>query len=325
MLYLVAASMPTLEQSKMASMEIDKPPEEEKEETKEPKKEEVIRNVGEVILAYHLGLLYEAKILETKSVTDSEGGSTTVYRVHFEGWRKSWDAEVPADKVLEHSDENLRLAHDLLQRVQKRAAPNSDSKDEDGKKKNGKDSGKEGDDDPANASIESLFVIPAPLKRQLVDDWEFVTKEHKLVELPQQNCAENILEAWLQAKMKSRAGCDRASKEVAQGLQEYFDAALPVFLLYRFERPQYDTLFNQGGKGTSQRPSHTYGAEHLLRLMVKLPSMLEASGLERPVIKQIAEKVNEFMRFLQKNGRDCFVGEYKNADDAYIAGAQQEA
>lgn len=49
--------------------------------------------------------------------------------------------------------------------------------------------------------------------------------------------------------------------EVLNGLQSYFNRALPAMLLYKQERAQYAEAIPDGSK-----PSLIYGAEHLLRL-----------------------------------------------------------
>ena len=50
-------------------------------------------------------------------------------------------------------------------------------------------------------------------------------------------------------------------EEIMKGLCSYFDKALPVMLLYKTERQQY-----QEACPANVFPSAIYGAEHLLRL-----------------------------------------------------------
>lgn len=49
-------------------------------------------------------------------------------------------------------------------------------------------------------------------------------------------------------------------KEITSGLCSYFDKALPIMLLYKSERQQYEEAVK------AELPSYVYGAEHLLRL-----------------------------------------------------------
>ena len=64
---------------------------------------------------------------------------------------------------------------------------------------------------------------------------------------------------------------------IISGLQVYFDKSLGANLLYRFERPQYAQMRKQyitGPKviiGQEKEMSAIYGAEHLLRMLGKVP------------------------------------------------------
>lgn len=53
--------------------------------------------------------------------------------------------------------------------------------------------------------------------------------------------------------------------EILKGIRCYFDKALPVLLLYKKERRQY-----QEAVVDDISPSTVYGAEHLLRLFGKI-------------------------------------------------------
>lgn len=226
--------------------------------------------------------------------------------------------------------------------------------------------------------LAALFKLPAPLKRQLVDDWEFVTKDHKRVPLPREPNVCSVLTGWLSESAGGGAGAgggglwggggagsgsgsggggvgaggggggagqagggggggsgsgggvscgpagaaDRTSRDVAEGLREYFDAALPTILLYRVERPQYNAVMAAGGRGGSRlRPSKVYGAEHLLRLLVKLPDLLAAEEVEPTVLRAIAERVNDIARFMQKNARLLFCLDYEAVEGGGGGGA----
>ena len=56
-----------------------------------------------------------------------------------------------------------------------------------------------------------------------------------------------------------------------QGLSTYFDKALGMMLLYEEERGEYKEYRAQH---PTVRMSHVYGTPHLLRLLVKLPLLL---------------------------------------------------
>jgi hypothetical protein len=76
-------------------------------------------------------------------------------------------------------------------------------------------------------------------------------------------------------------------KQFALSIIALFDVSLPQFLLYKEERVQYESIAGrqvdcdranatdaQGREGAQKRPSELYGAEHLLRFLVKLPFIL---------------------------------------------------
>ncbi|KAK3344157.1 chromo domain-like protein [Lasiosphaeria hispida] len=65
----------------------------------------------ERVLCFHMEMLYEAKILD---VQPGEGGEGWQYKIHYKGWKSSWDDWVPQDRVRKFTDENKDLASQLL-------------------------------------------------------------------------------------------------------------------------------------------------------------------------------------------------------------------
>ncbi|CAN1815115.1 Protein MRG1 [Linum perenne] len=125
-----------------------------------------------------------------------------------------------------------------------------------------------------NASIDKLgkIQIPSTLKKQLVDDWDFVTQQEKLVKLPRSPTVDDILAKYLEYKSKKEGVMTDSTGEVLKGLRCYFDKALPVMLLYKNERQQYQNAVKE-----DVSPSTIYGAEHLLRLFGMLLDSLSHS------------------------------------------------
>lgn len=111
------------------------------------------------------------------------------------------------------------------------------------------------------------------MKSLLVDDWEEVTKNLKLVPLPSHTSVSLILDEYEQVEKAGRvegsADWDLL-EEVIVGLKEYFNKSLGRVLLYRFERDQYVDIYNRTHAGTGdlagKEMSDVYGGEHLLRL-----------------------------------------------------------
>lgn len=107
------------------------------------------------------------------------------------------------------------------------------------------------------------------------------------------------------AEAKSGGSMRAEWAAMAQGLVVYFDKCLPKILLYRQEREQYDKFAR--GRGP---PSSLYGAEHLLRLLSKLPSLLSLTDLLPDEVKRLQQKIPELYKFLVKNRSDFFLSAY---------------
>lgn len=115
------------------------------------------------------------------------------------------------------------------------------------------------------------IVMPDNLKSLIVDDWERVTKNGSVVNLPAPKPVRQILQDWRDEEEPKRAD-NRIDvdvlDEVISGMLEYFDVMLDRILLYRYERAQYRVFrkqFQESGKG----PVDIYGGEHLIRLFSK--------------------------------------------------------
>ena len=128
-------------------------------------------------------------------------------------------------------------------------------------------------------------------------------------------------------------------KKFANDIVSLVDLVLPLFLLYKEEREQYTTYINERentttdtdvsevtsgqGEKDKRRPCAIYGAEHLIRFFVKLPSIIakitptSESGPSELYILRHADKtrefayhVNELLVYLQKNVKRVFTDNY---------------
>lgn len=189
-----------------------------------------------------------------------------------------------------------------------------EDKPKEGRKKQQDEDGKDTSKVPTDPDVEPAddgndpqvkLAMPFTLKKQLVDDWEMVTREpHQLVPLPRTPSAATILAAFLEQK-KEKSGTSalqlRRFQELMEGIRMYFDKALPLILLYRHEREQYEAMKAQytagaaaGSAGESKdagtgvfKPSEVYGAEHLLRLFVRLPHLLAQTAMSAQEVTQV--------------------------------------
>lgn len=70
-------------------------------------------NKDEKVLCFHHEMLYEAKIMDIEQ--NDEGGYR--YKVHYKGWKSTWDDWVPQDRIRKLNDENRELASQLNQQA----------------------------------------------------------------------------------------------------------------------------------------------------------------------------------------------------------------
>ncbi|XP_057947809.1 protein MRG1 isoform X2 [Malania oleifera] len=263
---------------------------------------------GEKVLAYHGPRIYEAKVQKAEFRKKEWR-----YFVHYLGWNKNWDEWVGMDRLMKHTEENVlkQQALDKKQGADKnpKSGRSTHTKPKSSTVARGKkrktDSGVEKD----NISVEKLvkIQIPSTLRKQLVDDWEFVQQD-KLVKLPRSPNVDDILTKYLEYRSKKDGMMTDSIGEILKGLRYYFDKALSVMLLYKKERQQYHETVTD-----NVSPSTIYGAEHLLRLFVKLPELLAFVNIEEETLVRLQQKLLDFLRFLQKNQSTFFVSAYDSS------------
>ncbi|XP_034486322.1 nuA4 complex subunit EAF3 homolog [Drosophila innubila] len=171
--------------------------------------------------------------------------------------------------------------------------------------------------------LEVKIKIPDELKHYLTDDWYAVVREHKLLELPAKVTVQQITDQYLAHKKSVKS--TSASKEVAindvlDGIIEYFNVMLGSQLLYKFERTQYTDIMQ---KHPDTPLSELYGSFHLLRLFVRLGSMLSYSALDQPAMQTLLAHLHDFLKFLVKNSAMYFsMTNFINVDPEYVRNAQ---
>lgn len=70
--------------------------------------------VDERVFCFHMEMLYEARILD---VQKDENGDGWQYKIHYKGWKNTWDDWVPQDRVRKFNDENRELASQLREQI----------------------------------------------------------------------------------------------------------------------------------------------------------------------------------------------------------------
>ncbi|KAF5325105.1 hypothetical protein D9619_009662 [Psilocybe cf. subviscida] len=157
----------------------------------------------EHVLCYHGPLIYEAKVLKTKTYDEASTTTGVVgphYLVHYKGWKQTWDEWVPAARLLKRNDANLAMQKQLQLTNTAAAAGGSGASKAHNKGPAGGGKGdnlssrtgarKDGggtrgtkrarEEDDNSKRTEMKLVIPEVLKGILVDDWENVTKNQQV-------------------------------------------------------------------------------------------------------------------------------------------------
>uniref|UniRef100_A0A7C9A685 Uncharacterized protein n=1 Tax=Opuntia streptacantha TaxID=393608 RepID=A0A7C9A685_OPUST len=261
--------------------------------------------VGDIVLAKHSGRFYQAKVEKV------EFCNVWRFFIHYRGWKKSWDEWVETDRLMKPTEENLqKVSHDKKQSADVKAGHLSGKRIKNNasmtwlQKKRDHATVKGGKD---NVPVEKLvnISIPPMLKAQLMDDFESINQMGKLVKLPRIPNVNDILEFYRDYRGKKDDVMAASVGEVLSGLLVYFNKALPVMLLYNKERQQYEEATVDNAS-----PSAVYGAEHLLRLFVKLPALLYELNIEEKTLRELQQILQDFLKYLQKNQSAFFLSAY---------------
>ncbi|GBN24697.1 Mortality factor 4-like protein 1 [Araneus ventricosus] len=296
---------------------------------------------GEKVLCFHGPLLYEAKCMKCQIKEKN-----VKYFIHYSGWNKNWDEWVPESRVLKYNDANMQKQKELEAahgKVKKSKAGKSGSKKEPSdrestalppQEKTQKQKNKEAAATAASTSTESQaeiqrkkrtraeqnveteeeytqkleirVKIPDELKHRLVDDWDLVTRQKKLVQLPARVPVETIISDYIKQRVSVKGmtpNKETAIVETTNGIREYFNVMLGKQLLYKFERPQHAELLSENPDMT---PSQIYGAIHLLRLFTKIGGALAYTQLDEDTVSLITSNLYDFQKYMAKSAGSLF-------------------
>ncbi|KAI9661540.1 MAG: Esa1p-associated factor [Trizodia sp. TS-e1964] len=315
----------------------------------------------ERVLCFHHELLYEAKVLEAKLTDPNDRKSASQYKIHYKGWKNTWDDWVPQDRLRKFTDENKELAANLRRDMDalRRPTPKAPAAVTASHKRKpaGSDFSSARGSEERNSSVQASaqprgqkrardfeterqeesysvrptvrLILPDALKALLVDDWENITKNLMLVPIPARVSVNTILDAYYtESKGKYCAGSAEADilEEVVQGTREYFDKCLGRILLYRFERDQYyeaRKLLDLGLNGWGGKgPADLYGAEHLCRLFVAMPELIAQTNMDHQAVTRLRQELADMALWLHVNMRKYFAEGYENASQNYIEQAK---
>jgi len=299
----------------------------------------------EKVLCFHMDMLYEAKIMDVQPAGDKPADGFR-YRVHYKGWKNTWDDWVLVDRIRPLDDEHKELAAQLHAQLRHNMQKNAKVP-----KKNlrpGAADSARGSEERASSAAQGgrggrrtkdweleqeesfhskpMINLPVPdhIQAMLVDDWENVTKNNQLVPLPHDKPVEKIFEDYLNAERQNRPAGSASMdilEEVIAGFREYFEKALSRILLYRFERHQYmemRKLIDSEEDTLHKSVCDIYGAEHLARLIVTLPELLAQTNMDQQSVSRLREEIGKFTIWLGKEAKTYFVSEYETPSQEYV-------
>ncbi|XP_035221502.1 mortality factor 4-like protein 1, partial [Stegodyphus dumicola] len=148
--------------------------------------------------------------------------------------------------------------------------------------------------------LEIKIKIPDELKHWLVDDWDQVTRQKKLVQLPARVNVDTIISDYVKQKLSVKGitpNKETAIVETTNGIREYFNVMLVKQLLYKIEQPQHAELVLENPDSTA---SQLYGAIHLLRLFTKLGGALAYTVLDEDSVNLLTNHLYDFLKYLSK-------------------------
>ncbi|KAI5970617.1 EAF3 [Candida margitis] len=312
---------------------------------------------NQLVYAYHGPLIYEAKIIKMKNAKDSfilngdlqqetleqnhkfsakKWDNVTCYLLHYQGWNSKWDEWVGIDRILEINDENKFKKQELEQLTKKKRVKRESStgptesaskNNNNGNKKTKLNSAGSSSSSSSNnstsqskatkKSISINLSFPPELKYLLVNDWQYITKDKKLVDLPSQQSVSTILQdykIWRSKNLQShQLG---VLTEILHGLEIYFDRSVSLLLLYKYENLQYLDLLKNNTITQEHSQAKVYGVEHLLRLLVSLPGLISQTTMDALSTNVLVSEVEELLKFLKDRMSD-YQNEYVYTSPQY--------
>lgn len=294
-------------------------------------KNPLMLEIEERVLCFHGPVIYEAKVLDIQQM-DNE----FKYFVHYFGWNKNWDEWVPKHRILYLNQQNLNLQKELNLKFLKPKKNKSYKKVKNDSKEwnesvvktvdksvnngnNGRTVETISQSVPEYVETEESFLskveikikIPEKLSLFLFNDWELITKQKKLFELPAKVSIDSIVDNYLKYKMSTKHMPNKENIiiEFVDEIKQYFEAMIGCQLLFRFERNQYQKLFNQIN-GTGITMTSIYGFIHLLRLFTKFGHFLAFTQLNDISIQLVVTQINDFLKWLAKNEKLFSLNDY---------------
>jgi mortality factor 4-like protein 1 len=284
---------------------------------------------------------YEAVVRKVRCKLENEWH----FLMHYLGWNSRWDRWVANEALLPDTPEN-RTKHIKERKRKKEATSSSSTPGTPGtttsggtggsgsasRKRKSAASSAVSSNNNSTEDVLSYFQeyceLPFTLKTILVEECEKITRKgfdspngydceatpkpaRSVHQLPPAVTIQQVLQHY----QRKRGGADQDKEKQQQvrrfcdGLGKLFQDALPVCLLYPQERPQYEEIL-QDENFKNKSLAEIYGCEMLLRLLVRLPILLQAEPKIDSALS-MGHFLADLIVLLQKNRQACFKAVYR--------------
>ncbi|KAH3760491.1 mortality factor 4-like protein 1 [Pelomyxa schiedti] len=167
--------------------------------------------------------------------------------------------------------------------------------------------------------------VPQKLKKRLNDEYEMIEVEKHLVPLPRTPTVHDLLIVFLGTCTDEAESLH--TLRAVEAIEQCFDVALGIFLLYKWERRQFHHYYitiqgssasnsdqppTKSEKSAPPLPSSVYGIEHLTRLLVVMPDVMKDLPLTPLDRNILIRTTNELLLFIVAN-QWLFVSQYTTA------------
>lgn len=125
---------------------------------------------------------------------------------------------------------------------------------------------------------EMHFTLPLSLKQRVVAEWESIVDREIVPSITRKNREKTISAIINKEFLKDKSlDISQSDELVMEALLLYFDEAVGSILLYDVERAQFEEVSEK--KPESKRFCDLCGIEYLLRLFVRLPTLVAHTRL----------------------------------------------
>uniref|UniRef100_A0A7S2WIP0 MRG domain-containing protein n=1 Tax=Mucochytrium quahogii TaxID=96639 RepID=A0A7S2WIP0_9STRA len=276
-------------------------------------------------------VMYEVKVLKL------DKDRKDMYFIHYQGWKQSTDcwvselipyteqAKAKKEELDEEAEEYVRQVKEermTRRRERHRAASKLAKAEED-----------------AQPDTNGLRItLSATLKKILFEDFENITLKKMLLRIPRKPSVEQVLEEYIEYSQQDFGLCSPTGKvapetavQIVNGLTIFFERCIGPYLLYEFEKLQYDAIRERVPENENdvllpdlankkrKRLARMYGTEHLLRMFVKLPILFEGHKLLCGETETLHLVLHDILKFIAKC-RDRYISPnaYEPASDDYL-------